>query len=210
MGIATNAAVSAAVDGDSESATLLIPKSSSNNPRKIPKDNFNMAYIIYFTLGAGYLIPWNAFITAVDYFSYLYPDVSVDRVFGIVYMLIGLTSLLFIVSFAHKSNSFVRINVGMVLFVIALLVVPLMDVWYIKGRVGVYGGYYVTVALVGLCGVADGLVQGGVVGNAGELPERYMQAVVAGTAASGKFYVFLVFLEIIFLVLSFLVLCGLL
>ncbi|KAK6139233.1 hypothetical protein DH2020_027029 [Rehmannia glutinosa] len=45
--------------------------------------------------------------------------------------------------------------------------VPLMDVWYVKGRVGVYGGYYATVAVVGLCGVADGLVQGGVVGNAG-------------------------------------------
>ncbi|CAA2958224.1 equilibrative nucleotide transporter 1 [Olea europaea subsp. europaea] len=184
MGIATTSAAAVA-DGDSESATLLIPKTSSTNPRKIPKDNFNMAYIIYFTLGAGYLLPWNAFITAVDYFSYIYPDVSVDRVFAVVYMLIGLMSLLFIVAFAHKSNSFVRINVGMVLFVIALLTVPLMDVWYIKGRVGVYVGYYVTVAVLGLCGVADGLVQGSVVGNAGELPERYMQAVVAGTAASG-------------------------
>ncbi|CAA2958223.1 equilibrative nucleotide transporter 1 [Olea europaea subsp. europaea] len=184
MGIATTSAAAVA-DGDSESATLLIPKTSSTNPQKIPKDNFNMAYIIYFTLGAGYLLPWNAFITAVDYFSYIYPDVSVDRVFAVVYMLIGLMSLLFIVAFAHKSNSFVRINVGMVLFVIALLTVPLMDVWYIKGRVGVYVGYYVTVAVLGLCGVADGLVQGSVVGNAGELPERYMQAVVAGTAASG-------------------------
>ncbi|KAI3467512.1 hypothetical protein Pfo_024175 [Paulownia fortunei] len=173
----------AAADGDSESATLLIPKAP--NPDKIPKDSFHLAYIIYFTLGAGYLLPWNAFITAVDYFTYLYPDESVDRVFAIVYMLVGLTSLLFIIAFAHKSNSFVRINVGYVLFLVALLAVPLMDVWYVKGRVGVYGGYYLTVGVVGLCGVADGLVQGGVVGNAGELPERYMQAVVAGTAASG-------------------------
>ncbi|KAL0357937.1 UNVERIFIED_CONTAM: Equilibrative nucleotide transporter 1 [Sesamum calycinum] len=179
MGITT----AAAADGDSESATLLIPKAA--NPDKIPKDSFHLAYVIYFTLGAGYLLPWNAFITAVDYFTYLYPDVSVDRVFAIVYMLVGLTSLLFIVAFAHKSNSFVRINVGYVLFLLAIVAVPLMDLWYVKGRVGVYGGYYVTVGLVGLCGVADGLVQGGVVGNAGELPERYMQAVVAGTAASG-------------------------
>lgn len=80
-----------------------------------------------------------------------------------------------------------RINVGYVLFIVALLVVPLMDLWYVQGRVGVYDAYYVTVAVVGLCGLADGLVQGGVVGNAGELPERYMQAVCAGTAASGMF-----------------------
>lgn len=81
---------------------------------------------------------------------------------------------------------------GYALFLVALVAVPLMDVWYVKGRVGVYAGYYVTVGLTGLCGVADGLVQGGVVGNAGELPERYMQAVIAGTAASGKdFFLFL-------------------
>ncbi|KAK6160166.1 hypothetical protein DH2020_003547 [Rehmannia glutinosa] len=181
--------IAAASDGDSESAILLIPKAP--NADKIPKDSFHLAYIIYFTLGAGYLLPWNAFITAVDYFTYLYPDASVDRVFAIVYMLVGLTSLLFIIAFAHKSNSIVRINVGYVLFLVALLAVPLMDVWYVKGRVGVYGGYYATVAVVGLCGVADGLVQGGVVGNAGELPERYMQAVVAGTAASGMHRSFL-------------------
>ncbi|GFQ05933.1 equilibrative nucleotide transporter 1 [Phtheirospermum japonicum] len=179
MGITT----ASDANGDSESAILLIPKTT--NPDKIPKDSFHFAYIIYFTLGAGYLLPWNAFITAVDYFTYLYPGASVDRVFAIVYMLVGLTSLLFIIAFAHKSNSFVRINLGYALFLVALLAVPLMDVWYVKGRVGVYGGYYATVAVVGLCGVADGLVQGGVVGNAGELPERYMQAVVAGTAASG-------------------------
>lgn len=75
---------------------------------------------------------------------------------------------------------------GYALFLVALVAVPLVDVVYVKGRVGLYGAYYVTVGLLGLCGLADGLVQGGVVGNAGELPERYMQAVVAGTAASGE------------------------
>lgn len=60
-----------------------------------------------------------------------------------------------------------------------------MDVFYIKGRVGLYDGFYVTVAAIGLSGVGDALVQGGIIGSAGELPERYMQAVVAGTAASG-------------------------
>ncbi|XP_009625619.1 equilibrative nucleotide transporter 1 [Nicotiana tomentosiformis] len=170
------------VIADSESTTSLLPPSS--NP-KIPKDTFHIAYIIYFTLGTGYLLPWNAFITAVDYFSYLYPDVMVDRIFAIVYMIIGLICLLFIVAFANKTSAFVRINVGMFLFVVALVTVPLMDVFYVKGSIGVYSGFYVTVGLVGLCGIADALVQGGVIGAAGELPDRYMQATVAGTAASG-------------------------
>lgn len=174
-----------AAEGDAESPTsLLIPKSPSNNS-KVPKDSFHLAYIIYFTLGAGYLLPWNAFVMAVDYFSYLYPDASVDRVFAIAYMVVGLICLLLIIAFEHKSSSFVRINIGLVLFVAALLAVPLMDVWYVNGRVGIYGGFYATVSLVALCGIADALVQASIIGSAGELPERYMQAVVAGTAASG-------------------------
>lgn len=41
-----------------------------------------------------------------------------------------------------------------------------------------------TVGSVVLCGAADAVVQGGVIGSAGELPEKYMQAVMAGTAGS--------------------------
>ncbi|KAI7725350.1 hypothetical protein M8C21_029698 [Ambrosia artemisiifolia] len=169
------------VDDFESPSLLLLPKTDT----KTPQDSYHLAYIIYFILGTGYLIPWNAFITAVDYFSFLYPDASVDRVFAVVYMIVGLICLLFIVFFSHKSNAFVRINVGLALFIVSLLVVPVMDVTYIKGQVGVYTGFYVSVGAVALSGIADALVQGGVIGAAGEMPERYMQAVVAGTAASG-------------------------
>ncbi|XP_010250408.1 PREDICTED: equilibrative nucleotide transporter 1 [Nelumbo nucifera] len=176
--------ISAAIgDAEAEKSLLLTTNTSGND--KVPKDTFHLAYIIYFTLGTGFLLPWNAFITAVDYFTYLYPDVSVDRVFAVVYMLICLFCLLVITAYAHKSDSFIRINIGLALFVVSLIIVPVMDVLYTKGRRGLYDGYYVTVGAVGLSGVADALVQGGVIGSAGELPERYMQAVVAGTAASG-------------------------
>lgn len=184
-------AAAAADDGeDVELATSLLivksPSLSSSDNSGIPKDSFHLAYIIYFTLGAGYLLPWNAFVTAVDYFSYLYPDASVDRVFAIVNMIVMLFSLLFVIAFEHKTSSILRINTGLVLSVVALVAVPLTDVWYVKGRVGIYGGFYITVCLVALCGFADSLVQASMIGCAGELPERYMQAVVAGTATSGN------------------------
>ncbi|MED6216709.1 Epsin-1, required for endocytosis and actin patch assembly [Stylosanthes scabra] len=172
-------------DPESESSTLLLPPTTTTTAKAPPKDDYHLAYIIYFSLGFGYLLPWNAFITAVDYFSYLYPDASVDRVFAVVYMLVGLAGLFAIILYSHKSNAFVRINAGLALFVVSLLVVPLLDAFYVKGRVGLYTGFYVTVGAVGLSGVADALVQGSIVGSAGELPERYMQAVVAGTAGSG-------------------------
>lgn len=165
-------------------STLLLP-SGSGTKEKAPEDKWHLAYMIYFFLGFGYLLPWNAFITAVDYFSYLYPDASVDRIFAVVYMLVGLFGLMVIILYRHKSHAYVRINLGLALFVVSLLVVPLIDAFYVKGRVGFYGGFYVTAGALGISGVADALVQGSIVGSAGELPERYMQAVIAGTAASG-------------------------
>ncbi|KAJ3708489.1 hypothetical protein LUZ61_012194 [Rhynchospora tenuis] len=171
-----------------ERKRLLIPSSADPETRpepKAPKDHFSIGYLIYFTLGAGFLLPWNAFITAVDYFTYLYPSVPVDRVFSVSYMISCFVPLLFIVGWAHKSAASLRINSGLSLFTIALLIVPIMDAVYVKGKQRMYPGYDVTVAATALCGVADALVQGGVIGSAGELPERYMQATVAGTAASG-------------------------
>jgi len=94
--------------------------------------------------------------------------------------------LVVIVLFFPKSSAPFRINTGLTLFTLALLIVPAMDAVYVKGKPGLYGAFDVTVAATALCGIADALVQGGVIGFAGELPERYMQAVVAGTAASGR------------------------
>ncbi|XP_027355745.1 equilibrative nucleotide transporter 1-like [Abrus precatorius] len=166
-------------------STSLLPSGSATRSKNVPEDKWQLTYIVYFTLGLGYLLPWNVFITAVDYFSYLYPDASVDRIFAVVYMLIGLVGIFLIILYSHKSDAYVRINVGLALFVVSLLIVPLLDAFYVQGRVGLYAGFYVTAGAVALSGVADALVQGSIVGSVGELPERYMQAVIAGTAASG-------------------------
>ncbi|GAB2297351.1 Epsin-1, required for endocytosis and actin patch assembly [Dionaea muscipula] len=190
--LTTMVSAAEAIAGEAAAESPLLPTTStSSSPKKVPDDSFHLTYIIYFTLGAGFLLPWNAFITAVDYFDYLYPGVSVDRIFAVVYMIVALVSLLVIIFYAHKSDAYVRINAGLVLFVVALLVVPVMDATYIKDQSGLYAGFYVTVGAIALCGLADALVQGGLIGSAGELPERYMQAVCAGTAASGVLVSFL-------------------
>ncbi|RWW80489.1 hypothetical protein BHE74_00011160 [Ensete ventricosum] len=167
------------VAGDEETPTTKAPVGSA------PKDVFHVAYAVYFTLGAGFLLPWNAFITAVDYFSYLYRGTPVDRVFSVAYMVTGLLLLVVIVFWARRSSAPLRVNAGLGLFVAALLVVPVMDAAYVRGTQGRYAAFDVTVGAVVLSGLADALVQSGVIGSAGELPERYTQAVIAGTAASG-------------------------
>lgn len=157
-----------------------------------PRDTFKVAYTIHFLLGAGNLLPWNALITAADYFGHLYPSKHVERVFSVAYMSSSLLVLSLIIGLGGNSkkiiNSFrLRMNLGFSLLVLSLMVVLLLDwAWNGNGSEGrPNGAYGVTVASVVVCGLADGLIGGSLVGSAGKLPKQYMQAVFAGTASSG-------------------------
>ena len=52
-----------------------------------------IAFCLMFTLGVGLLLPWNAMVTAVDYFSALYPDAHIYRVFSVAYFIPSLITL---------------------------------------------------------------------------------------------------------------------
>nr|XP_043623075.1 equilibrative nucleotide transporter 8-like [Erigeron canadensis] len=157
-----------------------------------PKDRYQLAYIIHFLLGAGYLVPWNAFITAVDYFQYLYPTKHINKVFSVGYMSAAVT-VLFTLMFWSRSSRVklpsvrTRMNLGQGLFILALMVAPVTD-WVEHGNQTTTGSnfaFVVLVTMVMISGLADGLVGGSLVGATGELPGRYMQAVFAGNATAG-------------------------
>ncbi|XP_073047085.1 equilibrative nucleotide transporter 8 [Primulina eburnea] len=155
-----------------------------------PKDPYKIAYILHFFLGAGNLLPWNALITAVDYFGYLYPNRHIERVFSVVYMSSSLMVLIILLSwdFFRRSLSLrLRMNLGFSMLVLSLMATPIMSwSWRKNGRMlSSDAAFYTVVASVFVCGIADGLVGGSLVGSAGKLPKQYMQAIFAGTASSG-------------------------
>ncbi|XP_024980388.1 equilibrative nucleotide transporter 8-like isoform X1 [Cynara cardunculus var. scolymus] len=151
-----------------------------------PKDTYKMAYIIHFLLGAGNLLPWNALITAIDYFGHLFPEKHVEKVFSVAYMSSSTLVLIIVISWRNFSRIVtfqVRMNVGFTMFCLSLMVTPLID-WSWQD-VKSSTAFYVVVASVVICGLADGLIGGSLVGSAGKLPKQYMQAIFAGTASSG-------------------------
>ncbi|XP_057768070.1 equilibrative nucleotide transporter 8 [Salvia miltiorrhiza] len=152
---------------------------------KMSHDKFKVAYILHFFLGAGNLLPWNALITAVDYFGSIYPGRHVERVFSVVYMGSSLLLLVLLLN-CPKSLSLsvrLRLNLGFSMFLVSLMATPLMN-WTCP-QMSTTTSYYVVVLTVMICGFADGLIGGTLIGAAGKLPKHYMQAVFAGTASSG-------------------------
>ncbi|XP_076956951.1 equilibrative nucleotide transporter 8-like [Bidens hawaiensis] len=165
-------------------------KSDPNQTK--PKDTYKLAYIIHFLLGAGNLLPWNALITAIDYFGHLYPDKHVEKVFSVAYMSSSLLTLVVMINWSNFSKlvSFkVRMNIGFTMFVVCLMVTPILD--WARWHETSTSAFYVVVGSVVICGLADGLIGGSLVGSAGKLPKEYMQAVFAGTASSGILVSFL-------------------
>lgn len=161
----------------------------SGGPNEL-RDTYNAAYLIHFLLGAGNLLPWNALITAVDYFGYLYPNKHVDKAFPVAYMgssLLVLVLLMCCSSWNKLPRFRTRMNLGFSLFILALMTAPIMDWIGHKNEPGanLNGAYGIIILAVTICGLADGLIGGSLIGAAGELPGRYMQAVFAGTASSG-------------------------
>ncbi|XP_027066020.1 equilibrative nucleotide transporter 8-like isoform X2 [Coffea arabica] len=163
--------------------------SKGNNDQSEPRDTYRIAYILHFFLGAGNLLPWNTLITAIDYYSYIYPNRHVEKVFSVAYMSSSVLVLVVMLSWGKWSNRFnlrFRMSLGFSLFVFSLMVTPTMD-WtrHSNGtKVNSSVSYYMIVSSVVICGLADGLIAGSLIGSAGKLPKRYMQAIFAGTASS--------------------------
>ncbi|WOH01034.1 hypothetical protein DCAR_0520412 [Daucus carota subsp. sativus] len=156
-----------------------------------PRDAYKIAYVIHFLLGAGNLIPWNALITAIDYFGSIYSTRHVEKVFSVAYMTSSVLVLVVMISWgsnlSKKLTFRLRMNIGFSMFILSIMASPIIDwAWFSKqSRVRSATDFNLVVAAVIFCGLADGLIGGSLIGSSGNLPKQYMQAVFAGTASSG-------------------------
>lgn len=76
-------------------------------------------------------MPWNAFITAADYYSKQFPGKHVDRLITVSYLPINLAVLGLLLSRdsqRESSWSYLRIMIGFCMYSVTMFLVPLMDV----------------------------------------------------------------------------------
>ncbi|KAF8069407.1 ETN8 [Scenedesmus sp. PABB004] len=145
-----------------------------------------LAYACYFTLGSGVLAPWNAFITAADYYEAVFPGRHVDRLFTVTYLPICLALLGVMIRWSGLPLR-PRILTAFAGFTAVMLVVPLVDGVLVGTEgVGPPAALGVLLACVAAVGVLDGLSQGAVYADAAQLPPRYTHVRAAAGSAPAR------------------------
>lgn len=123
-----------------------------------PKDRFHLVYICMLMAGAGFLFPWSSYITAVDYFSFLYRSEfrTVSEAIPMTYLV---TTLLFTtvnIGLVGLFSIHSRIRFGYIMFSISLIFVPLLDIGINNCTISTTVSFYLTLLTVVVVGIGSG------------------------------------------------------
>ncbi|XP_078157008.1 equilibrative nucleotide transporter 3-like [Carex rostrata] len=147
------------------------------------KERKLFAILVCWLLGNGSLLAWNSMLTIEDYYSALFPKFHPTRVLTIVYQPCALITIGILTYREAKGNTRLRNLVGFVLFFVSSLGLIILDVATGgEGGISVFLGVCLASAIFG---VADGFVEGGMVGDLALMCPEFMQSFMAGLAASG-------------------------
>ena len=123
-----------------------------------PKDHFHLVYICMLMAGAGFLFPWSSYISAIDYFFFLYHSQfhTVSEAIPVTYLL---TTLLFStvnVGLVGLFSIHSRIRFGYLMFSLSLIFVPLLDIGINNCTVSTNVSYYLTLFSIVAVGIGSG------------------------------------------------------
>ena len=137
-------------------------------------------YAVHFVSGIAILTPWNALISAADYFEPRFPGRSTARLLTAAYLPPSFLAMFLLLGRHERTHPRARVLTGFPAFLILMVALAATEAAAPGGTA--FGGLLAVAALVGLI---DGTTQPGLFGEAALLPPAYTQALVAGTAVSG-------------------------
>ncbi|XP_054288139.1 equilibrative nucleoside transporter 4-like [Macrosteles quadrilineatus] len=148
-----------------------------------PVDKFNGIYLSLVLAGVGFLLPYNSFIIAVDYFQAQYPNSTIVFDMSLVYIVMAFFAVLANNILVETLSLNTRITFGYVVSFFTLLFVATCEIWW-----EIFGsGTSYTINLIAVAVVALGCTvqQSSFYGYTSMLPSRYTQAVMAGESGAG-------------------------
>ncbi|XP_032087106.1 equilibrative nucleoside transporter 4 [Thamnophis elegans] len=133
--------------------------------------------------GVGFLLPYNSFITDVDYLHHKYPGTSIVFDMSLTYILVALVAVILNNVLVEMLSLHTRITVGYLFALGPLLFVSICDVWL--DLFSQRQAYAVNLMAVGVVAFGCTVQQSSFYGYTGMLPKRYTQGVMTGESTAG-------------------------
>ncbi|XP_033631141.1 equilibrative nucleoside transporter 4-like isoform X1 [Asterias rubens] len=159
------------------------PMASSSIRIVEPRDRGNIIYISLLMAGIGFLLPYNSFITAVDYFLDKYPGSTIVFDMSLTYIVVAFVAVILNNALVESFSLHVRVTFGYIVALLALSFVAILEVGLEIFSAGT--SYFVILAAVATVSLGCTVQQSSFYGYAGMLPRRFTQAVMTGESAAG-------------------------
>ncbi|XP_040087361.1 equilibrative nucleoside transporter 4 [Oryx dammah] len=155
----------------------------TDSEEPVPDDRYHAIYFAMLLAGVGFLLPYNSFITDVDYLHHKYPGTSIVFDMSLTYILVALVAVLLNNVLVERLSLHTRITAGYLLALGPLLFISICDVWlqlFSRDQ-----AYAINLAAVGTVAFGCTVQQSSFYGYTGMLPKRYTQGVMTGESTAG-------------------------
>ncbi|XP_028897735.1 equilibrative nucleoside transporter 4 isoform X1 [Zeugodacus cucurbitae] len=159
------------------------PMDSPEADVRSPKDHKHSVYIALLAAGVGFVLPYNSFIIAADYWQARFPGRSVALDMSMTYIIVAFATVLLNNVFLSLAPFRVRILFGYVVSFTTLIFVAVCEVAFHMFAANT--AYSVNLAAVSLVAIGCTVQQSSFYGFASMLPKQYTQAVMAGESIAG-------------------------
>ncbi|KAM6956911.1 equilibrative nucleoside transporter 4 [Aplochiton taeniatus] len=149
----------------------------------IPDDRYHGIYFAMLLAGVGFLLPYNSFITDVDYLHHKFEGTSIVFDMSMTYIVVALVAVILNNVLVERLSLHTRITVGYVLALGPLVFVSVFDVWLEKFTNR--QAYSINLIAVGVVAFGCTVQQSSFYGYMGMLPKRYTQGVMTGESTAG-------------------------
>ncbi|XP_014248396.1 equilibrative nucleoside transporter 4 [Cimex lectularius] len=148
-----------------------------------PVDKYDFIYLSLVLAGVGFLLPYNSFIIAVDYFQMQYPGTTIVFDMSLVYIGMAFFAVLANNLLVEALSLNTRITFGYIVSFFTLMFVAIFEICL--GNIAQSKSYTANLIAVAVVSVGCTVQQSSFYGYTSMLPSRYTQAVMAGESAAG-------------------------
>ncbi|XP_036409336.1 equilibrative nucleoside transporter 4 [Megalops cyprinoides] len=149
----------------------------------VPDDRYHGIYFAMLLAGVGFLLPYNSFITDVDYLHHKFPGMSIVFDMSLTYILVALVAVVLNNALVEMLSLHTRITTGYLFALGPLMFVGIFDVWL--ERFTTKQAYVINLVAVGVVAFGCTVQQSSFYGYMGMLPKRYTQGVMTGESTAG-------------------------